>query len=510
MGILSSVTTTAPNLPPRFVMYAPEKAGKTSFGAQWENPLFLMTAGETGLLTLIESGQVGPTAHLPSSEENPTGFLKWDDLTDAVRAVINEPHDYRTLLVDTGNGAENLLAQHVCDTDTEFLGNWGEFNSFGRGERRCAPVWAGFLNLLDQVRVRRRMAVVLLYHSKAKQFNNPTGKDYEQWKPEGYERLWGLTHKWADVIGFYGLRVQVNKDDKAYKEERYLRVQPSAAIVAGNRYGLPDEVTSAPNAVALYRAFDAEYRKAKARGVTARKWSKEEFSALLTRKGKTWRNALSWIDKSFGTTHLEAKPDFASVSAEHVALYAAWLGNQPDAPPPPPPASPPPPPPPGPVPAPAPLPAATDDVEGEDRSDPTTGATRTPTTTAATPNAPLNSTTAVAKPTTLTTDPAPKPAPAFGRRFTAPPAPGADVAELLALMHQLDLSWPEVRDRAEGKGEEIAAACGIYGTPGLVLPELALSLRNRLRTELEVRVAEKKSRAAKRAANKAAREAVAS
>ena len=69
--------------------------------------------------------------------------------------------------------------------------------------------------------------------------SNPTGKDWDQYRPLAIDQMWSLTHKWADVICFYGTRVEVNKDDKATGERRFLRCNPSAAIVAGNRYGLP-------------------------------------------------------------------------------------------------------------------------------------------------------------------------------------------------------------------------------------------------------------------------------
>lgn len=91
--------------------------------------------------------------------------------------------------------------------------------------------------------------------------------------------------------------------------------------------------------------------------------------------------------------------------------------------------------------------------------------------------------------------------PAAERRTT----PGDAIRALLALMHELGVSWPEVRDRAEGPGAELAAACAIFGTEGMPVTDLTLTQRNRLRTELEDRVAKKRDRAAKREANKAAR-----
>jgi hypothetical protein len=73
-------------------------------------------------------------------------------------------------------------------------------------------------------------------------------------------------------------------------------------------------------------------------------------------------------------------------------------------------------------------------------------------------------------------------------------------------MHELGVSWTEIRDRAEGKAAEIAEKCGIFGTEGMHVSELTLTQRNKLRTELEDRVAKKKELAAKREAGRLQRE----
>lgn len=257
MGLLDSVTRDAPNLPSRVVLYAPEKMGKTSFGCHAPEPIFLMTKGETGLLSLIESGQVPPAAHFP------TDFQDWYALLDAVQALIRDPHNYRTAVLDTGNGAETLLQNTVCAES--FDNKWMDFNSYGRGISACISAWASFLADLDTLRIKRGMSILFLHHAKVKTFSDPTGKDYDQWRPEAQDKLWGLTHKWSDVIAFYGNRTQV-KDDKAMGQQRFLRCNPSPSIVAGNRYGMPDEITSQPGGKNLWTAFATALRAAKSKG----------------------------------------------------------------------------------------------------------------------------------------------------------------------------------------------------------------------------------------------------
>jgi AAA domain len=136
MSILAKVTNTAPNLPSPVVLYAAEKWGKSSFAAYAPRPIFLMTAGETGLLSLIEARKVPAVDHFPDD------FQSWQGLVHAVRALRDEKHDFQTLVLDTGNGAENLASDAVCFD--KFGGDWSNFNAYGRGIDLTVPEWAKF------------------------------------------------------------------------------------------------------------------------------------------------------------------------------------------------------------------------------------------------------------------------------------------------------------------------------------------------------------------------------
>jgi hypothetical protein len=56
--------------------------------------------------------------------------------------------------------------------------------------------------------------------------------------------------------------VGTGQEETATAEERFLRAEPSGAVVAGNRYGLPDVIRAAW-AANLWRAFAEALKKAK-------------------------------------------------------------------------------------------------------------------------------------------------------------------------------------------------------------------------------------------------------
>src|SRR5262245_6194371 len=161
---LAGITTTGRRLPTRLLLHATEKWGKTSFAAQAPSPIFLCSRGETGLETLIDAGLLGPTAHFAEA-------VTWNETRLAVNALIAEEHNHRTLVLDTTNGTSRLAEEETCRRSCH--GNWEEYEAYGRGVKLTIPLWIDFLADLDRLRERRKMAIILLTHSKIKTFKNP-------------------------------------------------------------------------------------------------------------------------------------------------------------------------------------------------------------------------------------------------------------------------------------------------------------------------------------------------
>lgn len=242
---LSDVTGKGNNLPNRYVIHAVEGFGKTSFGAQTPKPIFLMTKGETGLETLIDSGRLPEVPHFPEIQD-------WESLLGAIETLAVEEHEYKSLVIDTINGAERLCHEFVCVRD--FGGDWGErgFTGYMRGYEVALGEWRLLLNALDRLRETKRMAIVCLCHTKVKTFRNPEGADYERYQADMHDKTWGLSHKWADVVLFGNFEVTVMDgrkeaaSDKKGKgvggKSRMIYTERSAAYDAKNRLGLPPEI----------------------------------------------------------------------------------------------------------------------------------------------------------------------------------------------------------------------------------------------------------------------------
>jgi hypothetical protein len=239
---IADITGKGLGLPNKYVFHAVEGFGKTSLGAQTKKPIFIQTAGETGLETLIESGRLPEIPHFPA-------FQHWEDIIGAIETLRVDDHPYRTLVMDTANGAEALCHQFICNRD--FNGDWGEkgFASYKTGYEVSLPEWTNLLMALDRLRVERKMTIFLLCHTKVKPFRNPEGADYDRYTVDMHDKTWGLTHKWADAVFFGNFSVTVKtKSSNAQTGKatggtsRVLYTERQAAFDAKNRFGLAPEI----------------------------------------------------------------------------------------------------------------------------------------------------------------------------------------------------------------------------------------------------------------------------
>lgn len=228
------VKKTGSGLPSRIVVYGTEGVGKTSWAAHAPSPIFLMAKGETGLETLIDNNQLGDVPHFPETSS-------FEEACDQIDWLANSKHEYKTLVLDTLNGLEQLVYDHVCKRD--YGGVWEKFCDYGKGYGPSAKEWRIMLSKLD--RVREAGAMVLgLAHAKVSRFVNPEGGDFDRYQADLRDSMWGLTSKWADAILFMNFFVEVNPEERKGRggQQRVIHPVHHAAYDAKNRFGLEEMI----------------------------------------------------------------------------------------------------------------------------------------------------------------------------------------------------------------------------------------------------------------------------
>ncbi|NYZ70527.1 AAA family ATPase, partial [Endozoicomonas sp. SM1973] len=95
---LQSISKTKGMQAPRILIYGTHGIGKTTFAANAPNPIFLFTEDGAGQLAL-----------------DSFPLLKtYEDVISALNALINEEHDFKTVVLDSLDHLEPLVWEHTA------------------------------------------------------------------------------------------------------------------------------------------------------------------------------------------------------------------------------------------------------------------------------------------------------------------------------------------------------------------------------------------------------------
>lgn len=211
----------------RLVAYGPEGIGKSTFASQFPEPLFIDTEGGTHRLDV---------ARFPKPEN-------WKELCDMVDAVIDDPSVCKTLIIDTIDRAEDLLAnQLMAEYSVDTIDKVG--GGYGRGWTSLQERFQkDFLNRLDKV-IAKGINVVLLAHALMRKFESPEDPPYDRWEMKLSKKVTPIVREWCDILLFINYEVKtVETNGKAKargKAKRVMHANHSPTYDAKNRYDLPD------------------------------------------------------------------------------------------------------------------------------------------------------------------------------------------------------------------------------------------------------------------------------
>jgi len=224
---LAAITRGKVPKPHRVVIYGADGVGKSTFAASAPNAIFLGAEKGTGQLDV---------ARLPQPRE-------WSDVGDAMKLLAMEPHDYKTLAVDSLDWLEPVL--HTMIVKKEQVASIDDI-AYGRGFNVALDYWRNFLEQLEYVADRRGMNVVLIAHSQLRTFKNPEGPDFDRYELKLHHKAGGLFREWADSVLFAAYETfAVEKKGRVRGVDSGARVvytTRTAAYDAKNRYSLPSKL----------------------------------------------------------------------------------------------------------------------------------------------------------------------------------------------------------------------------------------------------------------------------
>ena len=233
MSALAKIQKGRMTRPRRTVVYGVHGVGKTTWASQWPSPIFLPT----------EDG---------ASDLDVDRFPVLRSVGEVQEAIISlmteEGHGYETVVIDSADWMERLIAKAVCDREGK--DSLQDF-SYGKGAPKVYAAFEKFLSSLDALR-NAGMHVLLTAHSEKVKFLNPEGDSYDRYQPKLLDGSSSLLQEWADEVLFATYRTSTRKEDLGFNRqrsiavgagERVLKTSEKPSHLAKNRLGLPDELS---------------------------------------------------------------------------------------------------------------------------------------------------------------------------------------------------------------------------------------------------------------------------
>jgi AAA domain len=221
-----NVTTGKVYRPQKILLYGIEKVGKSSLAAKFPAPLFLDVEEGTHQLDLHR-----------------LNINTANELDTAISQVAREQHNYKTLVIDSVDWAEKLLADRVLVEN-----KWKsiETPNYGKGFIVLREAFKRFLDNLKPV-TGRGIHIVLIGHAQIKKYSPPEASDgYDRWELKLDKDNTLRAKEWADAILFANFETKVvgsgGKTRGIGGHERVIYTMNSAAWDAGNRHGLPEKI----------------------------------------------------------------------------------------------------------------------------------------------------------------------------------------------------------------------------------------------------------------------------
>lgn len=247
MSLLDQVSV--PKLGPQILTICGDAGtGKSSLAATFPKPVFMRA--EDGVARIPEG--IRPPALPIIKSEN--------DCWDQLKALLNDEHDFQTLVIDSVSALDRVFAQAILERDGKARSLNQALGGYGAGFNALATMHQRVRKAAEYLRERRGMNVVFIAHAEVDRVSPPDMDDYSRYSLR-------LTHTKSlppyvddvDMVGFLRQRSVIKGDEGDRKrvismDDRELVCHLTAANVSKNAYGItePLVVNLGENPLAKY------------------------------------------------------------------------------------------------------------------------------------------------------------------------------------------------------------------------------------------------------------------
>lgn len=237
-SVLSTIQRGRVVAAPRIVLYGMEGIGKSTFAANFPNPVFIQT--EDGLSQL-------DVARFPLAKTT-------KEVVGELTALATEKNEFQTVVVDSLDWLERLIWDDVCAANkVDSIEKIG----YGKGYVMALTQWREVLSLLSALHEQKKI-VLLLAHALAEDYSDPEVTALKRFTPRLHKTARSLIAEYVDAMLLATRKYGAAKGD--LDNPRVVRTEATSYQVAKSRYSIPGEMPLDANAVlsAIRQAQEAK------------------------------------------------------------------------------------------------------------------------------------------------------------------------------------------------------------------------------------------------------------
>jgi hypothetical protein len=211
--------------------------GKTSLAATFPGPVFLIqTQGEKTPRDL-------PRGQRPVSVGETDSVKKlWEQLI----ALTTEEHPYKTVIIDSVTGLEQLFSEDVLKQDPKAKSVQTAMGGYGAG-RDAIAVMHGRVRKAAEVLRRKGIHVAFIAHSDVVRIEPPDAEGYTQYSLRLHAKSMAHYVDSVDVVGFIRQATVVVGKDGEHKRavatgDRVLVTYLTPSAITKNRVGIDQDI----------------------------------------------------------------------------------------------------------------------------------------------------------------------------------------------------------------------------------------------------------------------------
>lgn len=213
--------------------------GKTSLAASFPRPIFIRA--EDGLQAIPHDKRPDAFPVL----NDPTAIGAVDKLWKQLIALLQEPHEYATLVIDSVTALERLFVSSVLEGDPKARSINQALGGYGAGVAAVAAMHQRVRKAAGLLNERRGMHVVFVAHADVETMRLPDSDDYMRYSLRLPPKSLPPYVDDVDLVGFLRLETFTRGEEGERKKAistgaRQLIVHATAANVSKNRFGITE------------------------------------------------------------------------------------------------------------------------------------------------------------------------------------------------------------------------------------------------------------------------------